>query len=127
MMMTINYQVVSSNKVGIIDMNDIEMYTQLFKLVQQIGSGKIKPEMVINNGKVVKMKIDGQQSFLYNRSATDTNDNTQAIKHISQRINSALKGQDTNELLFNIVFHSGKIKKIGWNSEIFINLDQPEQ
>lgn len=108
-------------------MNDLEMYTQLFKFVQQIGSGKIKPEMIINNGKVVKMKIDGQQSFLYNRSAADTNDNTQAIKHISQRINSALMGQDTNELLFHIVFHNGKIKKIGWNSEIFINLDQQQQ
>ncbi len=107
-------------------MTDIEMYTQLFKFAQQIGSGKIAPEMIINNGKVVKMKIAGQQSFLYNRSAQDTNDNTQAIKHISQRINSALQGSDTNELLFHIVFHNHNIKKIGWNSEIFINLDQPQ-
>ena len=107
-------------------MTDIEMYTQLFKFVQQIGNGKIKPEMIINNGKVVKMKIDGQQSFLYNRSVADTNDNSQAIKHISQRINAALKGNDTNELLFHIVFHNGKIKKLGWNSEIYINLDQSE-
>jgi hypothetical protein len=105
-------------------MTDIEMYTQLFKFVQQIGSGKIHPEMIINNGKVVKMRIDGQQSFLYNRSTQDTNDNTQAIKHISQRINSALNGKDTNELLFNIVFHNGKIKKVAWNSEIFVNIDQ---
>lgn len=105
-------------------MTDIDMYTQLFKFAQEIGTGKIQPELVINNGKVTKMKIAGQQSFLYNRSAVDSNDNTQAIKHISQRINAALQGQDTNELLFHLVFSNGKIKKIGWNSEIFIKLDQ---
>ncbi len=102
---------------------DMGMYTQLFNFIQQIGSGKIEPEMIINNGKVVKMKIAGQQSFLYNRSATDTNDNTQAIKHISQRINSALVGQDTNELNFTISFNGSKIRRIAWNSELFINID----
>lgn len=104
-------------------MQDGDLLNQLYFFIKQIGSGKVEPVLIVNNGKVVKMGVRGEQSYLYNRSSKDTSDNTQAIKHISERINSALKRGDTKEVNFTINFKRGEISKVSWESEFFLNMD----
>lgn len=105
-------------------MSDLSAFNELYKFIQQIGSGKLEPLLLVNKGKVTRMQIKGQQTHLYNRSNKDTNDNTTAVKHISQRINSALQQQDTKELNFSVTFNRGRITRVGWESEFFITIDE---
>jgi len=99
-----------------------DSFMQLLSFARQIGFGTLELFLIVNQGEISKMKVRGTQTHLYNRSKGDTNDNTQAIKHISTKINDALKNGNVREINFTMNFDDKcQIKKVGWESEFFTN------
>lgn len=96
---------------------NLQVYLQQDRLIQEVSSGMLAMEFIVNNGVIRGVSVFGSKKLLYNRSDKDQKTNEVAARDIIQRILDAVNRGEREEIEFKVKVASQKVQSVEWHSK----------